>query len=330
MPDLGQLFGELQKQANAMGPQVGWRVRRWLSSPTNGVFFLSLKQQVSATPSLTDRDRADMTWGLKQLLGNTGDDSARLNFQMEGGLTLFSNGIWSYGFADKYDGNIVAGALMAKKLLSNATKDLAALLINVNLPDIGGTRETSLVPELVRRYFGYRTQEYYAYLLECFNKLLMVAEGALINGKCIMLYSWPGGSDQARTFGGVLPSDNTRLGWALEAKFKCIYLTEYALSGDDRNQIRIQPDAFLATTIVHELTHCRLKTDDCRTNGGAFAYGRQNCAVLTEQFRRSKDQGMNPLKNADSLAYFALDLWLLRKNLVSIEALREALLDYDI
>lgn len=80
--------------------------------------------------------------------------------------------------------------------------------------------------------------------------------------------------------------------------------------------------------VLHELTHTVLDTEDLRKDNGKHAYGRMSCGILAQEQKKKGIKPANklhPLENADSLAYFASDLYLIANQGAKVEDVLEAL-----
>lgn len=278
----------------------------WRKNPSNGLLFLQALKESEEKPGLPACVR------LLKLVQKHKLTYARI------GDSVFGGGCWTFGFDNDV---LCAPVANLKKLISTAHKAMLA-------------REATTL-RLVKAYFGYNKEDHCAYLVKVFELLLRAAVSGQAKKRTVLLCRGTADdSDNDRTFGYVrTPArDVAHLGADLGNHFRCICLTDACFGRTDPHFPAVDSRWIVATSILHELTHLVLNTEDKEVSLGTGiaartgeAYGRELCGKLAIQYAHFKNQELSPLLNADSLAFFAYDLRLLKDGVVSVEQLLEKL-----
>lgn len=269
---------------------------KWIKNPQIGSFFLQCLKTANAPQSTT-------------ISVMKSESRKRRNFlaAIRKGKLAYVGRFWHFGFEA---GQLNRSAAALSELVITAFKwlkkpdDEVKRLFELYFCKLTG--EDDFPWQTLSEYFGELVQVMNSGIV--WKKSLMICKGAAIPGE--------------RTFGYVQKSDAGVLGKSLMEKFACVFVTDDCLNGKDANfctEEFVDPKWFQATTLLHEITHLRLKTDDLKIKSGHYAYGRLGCAVLRREHELNPSKLNDPFNNADTLAYFACDLILIKKKLVSSE-----------
>lgn len=258
---------------------TGWEaLKHWCKHPGLRTSYLAVLSEAAEG----QRNHPDQgKYGLVvQLL-----DRAEFRCTTVGG-PFFNGGVWSCGFSLPRCQLLTDSVVALRKMVRTTVKRLSA-------PD----EETKT---LVLKYFGSDDDATCNTLLDRFVVLHAAVGSGTHTGKTFLLYEGDTSAAPSldRDFAYV-GHDGHVLGQDLEHHFVCVYLTDAFF---------LQEPLRRGCTILHELTHIVLGTDDQRYNGG-WVYGRFDCFRHGARFEPPRVAGaLNPMENADSLAYFAHDL----------------------
>lgn len=208
----------------------------------------------------------------------------------QGGLTAEScNGgirVWSYGFSLDERQAVLAAAATCNEMITNAC-------------DLFDQTDDDCMA-LARLYFGQKVslaavKDKLDGLNGCFSSLQ----------KKLILYR--GNAEQARTEGNGRElgyesegADKVLLGPLFLQMFRCVYLPDGFFAPRKGHELEVR--YLQPLTILHEITHIFVDTIDCDNS-----YGRDACLLLAE---KTPDKA---IRNADSIAYFILDLLLINE-----------------
>lgn len=291
-------------------PAGGWSAfRAWRTNPASGLHYKALLEDAVAR-----RERAFLD---KIVQGELGSPRMPLKFTTCSD-NCFGGGFWNFNFTGEEAVTIRGGM---ERLLKLVRKVLKRLL----------TRDP-VAMSLMQSYFGASGDATRQSLLEKFTTLGYAVMSGASGGHTILLqkheqqYMFCSGGEM-----GYVLDNEKQLGRDLVSVFRRIFLTDSFLA--DRTKaaedgVVIAEDYRRARSLLHELTHIVLDTDDLRLATSRPAYGRMACGILaTQSGNLAVAAKEHPLNNADSLAYFACDLLLSEEDVKKKEAIAEALAD---